>query len=276
MEEGYFTFVLQPYRNPAGEVEGLLSHSVEVTDVVRSRQRVEALVAERDAFLAAASHDLKNPLAAIKATAQFLRRYLERTGGSDPARLATGLATIQETVDRMLGLVNELLDVARLRMGQTLDLDRQTTDLVELARRIVAAQQQATERHRLRVESAVDALVGEWDAARLERVLGNLLENAIKYSPDGGTVVVELAEEDGQALVRVRDQGIGIPLADRERIFEPFQRGSNVGQGIAGTGIGLSGSRQIVEQHGGAISVESEEGAGSTFTVRLPLAGREE
>jgi signal transduction histidine kinase len=191
--------------------------------------------------------------------------------GSPPERLAAGLATIEETGERMLALVNELLDVARLRMGQTLDLDRAPTDLVALARRAADAQQHTTERHRIRVESRADELVGEWDAARLGRVLGNLLDNAVKYSPEGGEVVVELAAEDGLAVLRVRDRGIGIRLADRERIFRPFQRGTNVGRGIAGTGIGLAGARQIVEQHGGTISVESEGGAGSTFTVRLPL-----
>ena len=268
--EGYFTLVYQPYRGD-GRVEGVMSHAVEVTELVRARQRVEALVAERDAFLAAASHDLKNPLGAIKGTAQFLRRQLARTGAVDPERLSTGLTTIEETGDRMLGLVEEMLDVARLRMGQMLDLDRRPTDLVALARRCAAAHEQISERHAVRVASAVDELVGHWDGARLVRVLGNLLDNAVKYSPDGGEVLVELGREDGWAVLRVRDRGIGVPAADRERIFEPFQRGSNVAGRLPGTGIGLAGARQIVEQHGGTLGVESEEGTGSTFTVRLPL-----
>ena len=119
-------------------------------------------------------------------------------------------------------------------------------------------------------------LLGSWDAVRLERVLSNLVGNAIKYSPDGGPVAIELSSEvDGQArgwaVIQVRDQGVGIPSQDRPHVFERFRRGGNVERHIAGTGIGLFGSRQIVEQHGGTIGVESEEGVGSTFTVRLPL-----
>jgi signal transduction histidine kinase len=106
-------------------------------------------------------------------------------------------------------------------------------------------------------------------------VLGNLLDNAIKYSPDGGdiAVTIALAEADGQrqAVLSVQDHGIGIPAGDLPHVFERFFRGTNVAGRIRGTGIGLAGSRQIVEQHGGTLTVESREGEGSTFTVRLPL-----
>ena len=129
-----------------------------------------------------------------------------------------------------------------------------------------------------------------WDSARLERVLDNLLSNAVKYSPDGGLITVSIARERGSgglspsptpdshapapsswATVAVRDPGIGIPAADLPHTFHLFHRAGNVGQ-IAGTGIGLAGVKQIVEQHGGAVTVESGEGDGSAFTVRLPLA----
>jgi signal transduction histidine kinase len=111
---------------------------------------------------------------------------------------------------------------------------------------------------------------------RLDRVLDNLLSNAIKFSPNGGGITVAVAHEDvvggPWAVVAVRDQGLGIPAADLPRVFERFRRARNVEGRIGGTGIGLASVRQIVEQHGGAITVESVEGAGSTFTVRLPLA----
>ena len=276
--EGYFSLVYQPVRGAGGRVEGVMSHAVEVTELVRSRQRIEALAAERDAFLAAASHDLKNPLATVKGAAQLLRRWSGRRGGVDPERLAAGLETIEATSNQMLGLIEELLDATRLRLGQPLVLDRRPTDLVALARRAAAAQQATTDRHAIRVECAAGALVGTWDAARIERVLGNLLANAVKYSPGGGEVAVEVAREDGAAgaadrgwaVVRVRDRGVGIPAEDRERIFGQFERGSNVGR-IAGTGLGLAAARQIVALHGGTVHVESAVGSGSTFTVRLPL-----
>jgi signal transduction histidine kinase len=117
--------------------------------------------------------------------------------------------------------------------------------------------------------------VGNWDAARLARVLDNLLSNAIKYSPGGGEITVEVAEEDQEngsrmAAVRVRDRGLGIPAAEMQHVFERFFRAANVGA-IGGTGLGLAGSRRLVEQHGGTLSAESREGTGSTFTLRLPI-----
>ena len=123
-------------------------------------------------------------------------------------------------------------------------------------------------------------IVGSLDAARLERVVLNLLTNAVKYSPAGGDVEVTLRAErrsDGNwAELTVRDSGIGIPAEDLPRVFERFYRASNVGEHLRGSGLGLAGARQIVEQHGGEIGVRSEPGAGTTFIVRLPLDGDEE
>ena len=119
------------------------------------------------------------------------------------------------------------------------------------------------------------ALTGFWDAARLERVIGNLLSNAVKFNRAGGSVEVTVAcqEVAGEAwaALTVSDQGIGIPAIDLPHIFERFHRGGNVIGRIPGTGIGLHGSRQIIEQHGGTISIESQEGHGTAVTVRLPI-----
>ena len=127
----------------------------------------------------------------------------------------------------------------------------------------------------MKVEAPLGQVVGAWDARRIERVLDNLLSNAVKYSPDGGDVAVVVTREGGDhpsAVISIRDGGLGIPADDLSRIFEPFHRGSNVAESIPGAGIGLAGSLQIVVQHGGTISVDSRDGGGSTFTVRLPLA----
>lgn len=119
-------------------------------------------------------------------------------------------------------------------------------------------------------------MVGEWGARRLRRVVENLVTNAIKYSPDGGEVVVSLnAESEGDrksAVLTVREHGIGIPKRDLPTLFERFRGGSNVVGRIAGTGVGLASPRYIVESHGGSIEVDSEEGQGTCITVRLPLA----
>src|SRR5262249_16501498 len=136
--------------------------------------------------------------------------------------------------------------------------------------------QQLTDRHTLRLETSVSELKGIWDGDRLERVFANLLSNAIKYSPDGGTVTVTVdaeVEEDGAtwALVGVRDEGVGIPAADLPHLFTRSYRATNATGRIGGTGIGLAGAKQIVDQQGGTLGVESIEGAGTTVSVRLPL-----
>ena len=285
---GFFEAHYAPLRGEAGAIIGGLSLIRDITDRKRAeaeraelarqqaaRAEAEAALRERDQVLATVSHDLKAPLATIRGQAQLLRRRLERTGSLEPERVLKGLALIETAVTKMAGWIDELLDVARLEAGRPLELRPEPTDLVALAWQAVAEQQRTTERHRLRVETTERELVGVWDPARLGRVLDNLLSNAVKFSPAGGDVTVSVGHEQqaGQcwAVVRVRDQGVGIPTADQPHIFERFRRGANVVGRIAGTGIGLVGACHIVERHGGTIAVESQEGQGSTFTVRLPL-----
>jgi signal transduction histidine kinase len=170
--------------------------------------------------------------------------------------------------------------VARLRAGDPVDLQRETTDLVAVAEQVVHECQLATDQLAIRVETEESSITGYWDQRRLGRVLANLLMNAIKFSPNGGEIMVRIAREPAadtsgpgtaeKVSIAVHDQGVGIPAADLPRMFERFHRATNVIGRIGGSGIGLFGARRIIEQHGGTISVESEEGVGSTFTVRLP------
>lgn len=237
---------------------------------ITERKRAEE---ERVTFFDALAHDMKNPLGAAKGQVQLINRRLER-GSDDPERIQRGLATIEEAIDGTVALLNELLDAARLRVGQPLDLWLDRCDLVQLAAEAIARVQRRATNVTIRLESALPGVVGEWDEIRLGRVAHNLLENAVKYSPDGGEVLVQVGlvrDDTGEwATLAVRDRGIGIPAADLPYLFDRFRRGGNVAT-IRGTGIGLTGARQIVEQHGGAIVVESKEGVGSTFTVHLPL-----
>jgi signal transduction histidine kinase len=168
-------------------------------------------------------------------------------------------------------MLNELLDLAQLRTGRPLALNRQPTDLVALARTAAGQHQAATDRHRIEVRAEVAEVVGEWDLNRLARVLDNLIGNAVKYSPDGGAVVVEVGRDDATVRLAVRDSGIGIPAADLPTIFERFTRASNATT-QPGTGLGLASVRHLVEAHGGEVSVESQEGVGTTVVVHLPLA----
>ncbi len=243
-------------------------------------QQAQDAIHGRDELLSLVSHDLKNPVGTIKGYAQLLGRMVKRGDVLNTEQLIDGLARIDETSTKMTRLINELLSMARLQMGQHLDLDPQPTDVVDLVRQVVAAQQQTTMRHKLLLHSNRATLVGQWDTAHLERVFANLISNAIKYSPQGDDILVGISQQEvdnvPQAVIAIQDHGIGIPAADLPYIFERFHRAANVTRSIKGTGIGLSSAQQIVAQHGGNITVESTEGKGSLFTVCLPLSTSEE
>jgi signal transduction histidine kinase len=259
--------------------EELARRAAIAIDNARLYSEARSAVRARDELLSIVSHDLQSPLSVIKGQANLLTRRLERGGAPDPSGVLEGLARIDAEVAKTSRLIGDLLDFARTQVGKAMVLERRTFDLVALARRLAAEHEQSTERHSIRVEGSAPALIGRWDPVRVERVLDNLLANAVKYSPRGGQIVVETAsiEQDGRqwAVVAVHDHGLGIPAADLPRVFERFFRSENVARTIGGTGIGLTSARQIAELHGGSISVESQEGRESTFTLRLPLESRE-
>jgi signal transduction histidine kinase len=188
----------------------------------------------------------------------------------DRGQLQDWAAIIETNSARAAALLDELLDIARLEAGQSLNLERRPTDLVQLVERVAHGYQMGSERHRITVDGGQPELVGHWDAARLARVFDNLLGNAVKYSPEGGAIEVRVSCDGPWAVVTVTDDGLGIPEGEQARVFDRFYRGQNVAEQVAGSGVGLAGARHIVEQHGGSISVQSQVGIGSTFTVRLP------
>jgi len=230
---------------------------------------------QKDEFLAAVSHDLKTPATIIMGRANILERALERVDPGGLGEFADGLHAIDESTVQLVRLIDELLDVTRMRMGQPVQLDLGPADLIKIAGRLAAEYRNMSPKHTIHVESALPRLVGDWDGARIERVVANLLSNAVRYSPKGGEVVIRASREDRGAdewaVLEVQDHGIGIPPAELARVFEPYFRGTNVAATISGTGVGLAGTRHIVEQHGGEISVSSELGQSTTFTVRLPV-----
>lgn len=266
-------------------VIALLAYSL-VNRLSRAYDRQLDAVGQVDAFIAAASHDLKTPLTAIKSLAQLLQRRVARRGSDNGPWLIDSLDQIDAAANRMTRQINELLDVARFQRGAVIELQRRPTDIVALSRRVAAEQQKTTEHHSIHVSANAESITGPWDEERLERVVANLVGNAIKYSPSGGDITVRLCQEarplagitaggalgcGDWAVLSVEDHGLGIPHRDLAHVFDYYHRGENVAEIISGTGIGLSGAKQIVEQHGGVISVVSSEGDGSTFTVRLPL-----
>jgi PAS domain S-box-containing protein len=229
----------------------------------------------RDDFLAAVSHDLRTPLTIIRGLTQLALRRAARIAGA--GQITEALTRVDGATDRMAVMIDGLLDLSRLGTGRPLDLNLDRVDLAALVRQLVDDHQRAHPRHRFRLEGATDPLAGSWDRVRLTRMLSNLLMNAIKYSPDGGEILVSLSAERDPAggewaQVDVHDHGIGIPAGDLPRLFERFHRGSNVPEHIPGVGLGLPSAKQIAEQHGGTISVQSKEGEGSRFSVRLPIA----
>jgi signal transduction histidine kinase len=229
-------------------------------------------VRAREQFVTLASHELKTPLTSIKGVAQLIARRLQQQPDPPPA-IVRLVEQLQSEVERLQTLVADLLDVARIQQGR-LALHVEQVDLAELVRTVVARFEIAPEltpRHQLRIEAA-DGIVGHWDPARIDQVLTNLVSNALKYSPDGGDVRIGIGREPGSAVVAVSDPGIGIAPEDQEHLFEPFTRSVAAREAARGSGLGLHIVAQIVERHGGTIQVASRLGAGSTFTIRLPLA----
>ncbi len=242
--------------------------SAELTDrnvaLERTAHELAEAVSLRDAMLAGVTHDLRTPVTVVKVQAQLLRRRADE-------KLGPSIDQIDRAATRMARWIDELLEIATVHRAEDLELTLQTTDLVKIAREGIEEHQQASRRHQLMLDANPPEIVGMFDTGRIERVVDNLIGNAVKYSPSGGCVSVSLAAQAGWATVVVSDEGIGIPAEDLPYVFEPFTRGGNVVGRISGTGIGLASAQRIVQRHGGTLTVESEPGKGSVFTMRLPM-----
>ncbi len=235
-----------------------------------ARHQAEQALRERDEFMALASHELKTPVSTLSATAQLLLRQLDRHGRFDPEQLQRALDRVHDQARRLARLVDHLLDVSRINSGK-LVLEPEQVDLRNVVEEVVASCQLTTGRHTIRLHAprTIEARV---DPIRIGQVVTNLLDNAIKYSPDGGAIDVELGEgSPGMARLSVRDRGLGIPPDRRERLFERFYRAHADGH-VSGMGLGLFITHHIVELHGGGIRVETPPEGGSCFTVELPTA----
>jgi signal transduction histidine kinase len=270
--------------------------AVDVTDEKRlealrreeERLRREVAVAEakaqaREEHFAVAAHELRTPITTLWGYAQQLQRVVERGVGEngdvrvERERLGRALHTIDEQSRKLTALVNQLLDVARLEQGRPLPLDYQRTELDLLVQRVVTEFRQRFPSRQFRFE-APESVAAEVDQLRIEQVVANLLDNAVKYSADGPIDVGVYADLRPDAFpaapaaaIVVRDHGRGIPAEQREQVFERFHQ-VHLRQGVvSGMGVGLYVSRQIVEQHGGAMALDEPEGGGARFTVWLPL-----
>lgn len=275
-----FEVTAAPIHDTAGEVVLAVSTFTDISARKRAeaereeaRAEAEAAVRVRDDFLAGATHDLRSPLTSLRGRTQLIRRRLDRGQTPDPRWLLEQVDIVDASTRRMLATVNELSDVARLQIGQTLQLEMDPVDLGALARAVAEEMTSGQQRVAVAVEAPDNPVIVEGDGARLQRVLQNIVDNAVKYSPAGSPVRVTV-EEDAQreyATITVHDEGVGIPAEDLPRVFTRYYRAATA-HGIAGSGLGLSGARAIVEQHGGSIAIESAVGRGTTVILTLPHA----
>ncbi|HVG60068.1 MAG TPA: ATP-binding protein [Hyalangium sp.] len=248
-----------PVRSPTGEVRGVI---VCIQDI-SAQEELDRL---REEYVGLISHDLRTPLQNISLRCQLLLRSLQEKG------LASEVASTEallRNARRMSGMVEELLESSRLEAGQV-ELHFEPLDMIHFLEEIIERDVPPDARERLRLEVAAPVPRIPADAARLERVLVNLLTNALKYSLPGTPVVVRLEREEALMRISVKDQGKGLTPEECERLFTKYYR-TSAGKGTSGVGLGLYISRLIIEAHGGHIHVESTPGQGSTFVFTLPF-----
>ena len=239
------------------------------TEQVEARRKVEDLSRLKDEFLSIASHELRTPVTSIKGYTQ-LAKMLIRENDLNTSEEYLDIALDQ--IDRMSRLILELLDVSRIETGR-LEIRREAISWSHFVRDVVHRHHTAFSDRRFHVSVTADDKIVAGDRDRLEQVLGNLLENAVKYSPDGSDVTVTVEDRGDSLVTAVCDRGIGIPADELGQVFERFHRGRQVSStNYGGLGLGLYITRQIIERHGGSIWVESREGQGTTFYFSLPVA----
>jgi signal transduction histidine kinase len=222
------------------------------------------------------SHEYRTPLATILSSAELLERYTDRFTEEQKLK---HYRRIQSTTKALTQLVSDVLTISQIEAGKQeykpspLNLEKFCQELVEELQQTLGSQHTLVFTHQgectLRQETT-STTSAYMDEKLIRHIIGNLLSNAIKYSPKGSTIQFDLIYNQDQAILRIRDEGIGIPLEDQPHLFESFRRGSNVGT-ISGTGLGLAIVKNFVDLQGGQIVVESEVGLGTTFTVTLPL-----
>jgi two-component system, OmpR family, phosphate regulon sensor histidine kinase PhoR len=269
---GRKTFQVGPIRNrhldvsvypwpAAGTPEGVVIVAHDATESVRYQEL-------RKEFVANVSHELRTPLTMIKGFVETLRDGAL----SDPSKGPEFLATIDKHVDQLTNLVNDLLELSRLESREGLPR-RARVEMASTLARVVEFMKPAAAKKRQALELAVNGTLPgvAGDPDYLERAVSNLVDNAIKYTPDGGRIRLSAKSDDSSVVIEVTDSGIGIPPEDLPRVFERFYRvDKSRSREMGGTGLGLSIVKHVVQVHGGTVEVESTVGGGSTFRVKLP------
>ncbi len=274
-EPQYYDYVYTPFRNVAGEVEGVFVVASDVTEQLRSREQINSLreAAEdanraKDEFLAMLGHELRNPLSPILTALQLMK-----LPGSDRSERAR--TVIERQVIHLTRLVDDLLDVSRIARGKV-ELKPELVEMAEVVAKAIEMASPLLEQrtHTLTVDVPRQGLCVHGDVTRLSQVVSNLVTNAAKYTPPGGHITVQASVADTDVVLRVRDTGIGIAPDVLPRIFDLFvQERQAIDRSQGGLGLGLTIVRNLIERHGGSVSAHSDgPGNGSEFVVRLPRA----
>ena len=268
----WFMTTRQPLRDERGAIVGMLGVARDVSGQKRAENEIREAIRRRDEFLAMLSHELRNPLAALVNAAALLHN----SGTANPEQ-ATSLAVIERQSKQMTRLLDDLLEVSRITQNK-IELRKQVLDARVVVEEAVLATRDKFTSHRISLtkELGSKSIPVDVDPARLQQVVVNLLDNAVKYSQAGGHVTLELGRDGDHAVIRVVDDGAGIDPNALESIFELFvQSRATLHRTEGGMGVGLSVVRSLIEMHGGTICAHSEGvGRGSEFLMKLPIATR--
>jgi signal transduction histidine kinase len=251
--------------SPLIDAAGRLAGGIVLFRDVTTQRHVARL---KDELVSIASHDLQTPITVLKGQAQLLKRLLD--AGEPAAALGPGLERILQQADRLSAMLRLLLDLSRVEAGR-LALRPERVNLAALAAGVASGVRLVAPQHEIQVHAEGLPVEGNWDPARLEQVIQNLLTNAVKFSPEGGTIEVTIRSEGSDAIVCVRDEGLGLAPEDLPHVFDRFYRVERT-RSLEGSGLGLYICQGIVSAHGGRIWATSEgPGRGSTFCFALPV-----
>lgn len=262
---GALPFENQPYLIFIAGILISIVVSLLIGKITRLQFTANKLSTAKDDFIGIASHELKTPLTSAKAYIQLAERA---AAGNDFSKVQKLIKKSERSIENLGQLINDLLDVSKIQAGKLafhlvpMDINKTVTDVVEKFRLLSST-------HIITLDGFVEELVCA-DPQRIEQVLDNLMSNAIKYSPKANKINVDISSDGNSVLVSVRDYGVGIPAEKQSRIFERFFRVDDYGK-FSGLGLGLFISNEITKRHKGKITVKSEPGAGSTFTLTLPV-----
>jgi len=269
----YWNVIFEPVLEVNGEIQEILILIIDVTPEIKSYIGMEKALKLQGEFLVNISHELKTPLNVISATAQLFNRYLTNGSFDDHKNsIIKYIESIKQNSYRLSKIINNIVDLSKIEAG-FLKSNLSNKNIVEVVEEIVMSVTDFTESKGLNIifDTDIEEKIMACDTEKIERIVLNLISNAIKFTDEGDEIFVAVKDKDEFVEISVQDNGIGIEYKHLNMIFDRFKQvDKSLSRNTEGTGIGLSLVKSIVELHGGSISVESEFGEGSKFTVKLP------